>query len=250
MEDNETAGIGHNNPPFDEILKAEQAEYVARIDKMLLETGGIVEIITDEDLEKAVEAAKRADKAAKKVDEDRKLRNVEFDEKIAIVNVFFRNLAKRSADERVRILDLVNAYNKAKEEAEALIRAERAEQLKEEARIREEAAKEMGGVRGQVLQQESQRRTTESEVNARAATDTNRGPTRTAAGTVSTRKTLKARIKEPGKIPLAKLKGFFDNAALTKAAQDWGKFQQKTSPDTLPEMAGVEFYYDTSTTLR
>lgn len=251
MEDNELAGVGHNKPPFEEILKDEQREYVDRIDKMLLETGAVTKIDDEVELEAAIAAAKRADKAAKAIEEDRKMRNKEFDDKIVVVNVFFRGLGARAQTERVRLLGLVNGYNAAKEEAERQIAAERAEKLREEARIREEAAKELGGVRGQVLQQESERREKEAEVNVRHATSAPSGPTRTAAGTVSVRKTLKARVKDAGKVPLVKIRAHFKLEHIQKAAEDWGKLTAKNLPEgQMPELPGIEFYHEGTTTLR
>lgn len=251
MKEDDTAGMGHNNPPLEELLPIEFKDYIARIEKMLLETGAIVQVKDDEELEKATGAANRARKAAAQIDEDRKARNVEYDDAIKAVNAFFRSLAAKPAAEKDRLLKLIVAYNDEVEAAQKRVAAQRAKEAAEAARIREEEAKELGddSVMGKVLAQEAEKKTREADMSAGYALEENRGPVRTAGGTVSSKREIKFRIKDGTKIPLAKLKGCFGTAELEKAIREYKKRFAKTSKE-LPELAGVEFYFDNTPTLR
>ncbi len=249
-EDSDLPPKTHNNPPIEEILAQEFEKYIAKLDKLLLETAAITAVESEEEATDLIEVAKRVGTAITTNEEKKLARTEELRETVKKINAWFIELGNKPIAEKARLIGVLDVYKAKKREAEAKIAAERAERAAEEARIRNEASKEAGGVVGEVLQKEAEKRQAESDMSRRHALGGTSGPMKTSAGTASERKTVKHKITDWKKIPLAKLKGHFDTKALDGAVKNYIAAHRKVDKETLPELAGVEFYFDNQTVLR
>lgn len=247
--ENPRAVIGANNPPFSEVLADEQKEYAARIEKLRVELEAIATIDDEDALEKAMAAVKRCNKAINTVDDDRKARNEEFREKIAEVDKLFRKFGEVPAAHKVRLIGLIDGFNEKREEENRARAAAAAEKAAEEARIRNEAAADAGGVVAEALKIDAEKKEAQASTAARAATDRDPGPVRTSSGTAGKRKTLDARVTDVAKIPFAKIRKHLKLDHIRAAVIEWGRIESKNS-EKLPELAGVEFFHNEKTVIR
>lgn len=247
--ENPRAVMGDNNPPFSEILAAEQKDYAARIEKLRLELEAIAAVEDDDALEKAIEAVKRCNKAINTIDDDRKARNEEFRVKISEVDKLFRKFGEVPAANKTRLIGLIDTFNAKREEENRAAAAAAAEKAAEEARIRNEAAAEAGGVVAEALKIDAEKKGAQADTAARAATDRDPGPVRTASGTAGKRRTLDARVTDVAKIPFAKIRKHLKLDHIRAAVLEWGRIEAKNS-DKLPELAGVEFFHNDKTVIR
>lgn len=141
----ETAGIGHNNPPSEIELYAktiaDNSAEVAKRAKDLIETAKKVPpVIQDEETaEKATLYVKQLTECLKRVEDARKKEKAPWDLRADMVQTYFKGYSVPLTKSKEMVLGYLDKYVKAKDEAEK-------QRLREEQQRQAEAAKAMTSV--------------------------------------------------------------------------------------------------------
>lgn len=266
MDASDLVGLGHNNPPpptlaeqlaVDHRKLMDQVEDLAKSAnevKALVDAAekpgddGTVSGLTDELVEKMVEVGKKATKLAGSggIDNDRTAATKSRRDEIETINGFFNTLKTRAERIKAAFAEKVGAYNDAKKAQEARDAAKRARVAQELAAEKlEEAQSAEHSVLGDVVMNEAAVLEDAAQKAAREAVTAGTGPTRTAAGTISSTGRWTAEIIDSSKIPLEDLRHFIKLADLEKYVRAYAAHHKDSKP-----LPGARIFRSSSTTFR
>lgn len=267
MDDSSPAGLGHNNPPTPTLSEQLATDYRKVMDqvedlaksanevKALVdaaekpgEDGSAAAGLTDELVEKMVEVGKKATKLAGSsgIDADRTAATKTRRDEIETINGFFNTMKTRVERIKTAFSEKVGAYNDAKRAREAREAAERARIAQEEAAAKlEEAQSAEHSVLGDVVMNEAATLEEAAQKAAREAVKAGTGPTRTAAGTISSTGRWTGEIEDASKIPLEELRSFIKIGDLEKFVRAYAAHHKDTKP-----LPGVRIFRDSKTSFR
>jgi len=259
MTDSKTRGMGDNNPPMtlSETLRRDHAGLIQEVDDLAAEAtkarddlvpeeGKQPEVKTDEQRDKLIEIGKRARTLSKKIEATTLDTTKPHRETVDEIRAFFNAFIPRTDRIKSTFETLVGEYNTKQQEAERRAAAERARIAKAEAdRLLEEAAASQHSVVSDVIANEAVAADQKAQIAERAALSAGTGPTRTAAGTVSTSKPWTFAVDDYAKINLNLLRPYFSVADIDKALRAHVRANKNTAP-----IEGVRFFQDAKTSFR
>ncbi|UDF29330.1 UNVERIFIED_ORG: hypothetical protein LHK14_17730 [Roseateles sp. XES5] len=264
MDASEGPGIGHNHPPLTlaEQLAVDHRKLMDQVEKLAkdatmvkalvdaaenYDTGNVAGL-TEELVEKMVDIGRRATKLAGSsgIDNDRTSATKSRRDEIEAINGFFKVLQTRVERIKTAFAEKVGAYNDEKRAREAREAAERARLAQEEAAAKlQEAQEAEHSVMGDVVMNEAAALEDAAQKAAREAVKAGTGPTRTAAGTISSSGRWTAEIEDASKIPLEELRHFITLTDLEKFVRAFAKHHKDSKP-----LPGARIFRATSTTFR
>lgn len=266
MDASDVAGVGHNNPPeptLSEQLALDHRKLMDQVEALARdanETKALVDLaetigedgaapgLTDEIVEKMVEVGKKATKLAGSggIDADRTSATKSRRDEIETINGFFNTMKTRVDRIKTAFAEKVGSYNDAKKAQEARDAAERARIAQELADEKlEEAQNADHSVLGDVVMNEAAVLEDAAQKAAQDAVKVGTGPTRTAAGTISSTGRWTADILDASKIPLEELRNFIKLTDLEKFVRAYAAHHKDSKP-----LPGARIYRATSTTFR
>jgi DNA repair exonuclease SbcCD ATPase subunit len=266
MDDSSPAGLGHNHPPTPTLVEQLTADYKSLMDRVeelakdansvkalvdaaeQADADGNVAGLTDELVEKMVEVGKKATKLAGSsgIDSDRTTATKSRRDEIETINGFFNTMKTRVERIKGAFAEKVGAYNDEKRARDAREAAERARLAQEEAAAKlEEAQNAQHSVLGDVVMNEAAVLEEAAQKAAREAVTAGTGPTRTAAGTISSTGRWTAEILDASKIPLEELRHFIKLADLEKFVRAYAAHHKDSKP-----LPGVRIFRDSKTSFR
>ncbi|MBX4883989.1 hypothetical protein HJA90_10385 [Rhizobium bangladeshense] len=262
MDDSSPAGLGHNNPPvptLSEQLAIDYRTIMDQVENLAADANKVKRLVdaaeepgngglTEELVEKMVEVGKKATKLAGSsgIDADRMSATKSRRDEIEIINGFFNTMKSRVDRIKTAFAEKVGAYHDEKRAREAREAAERARIAQEEAAAKlEEAQNAEHSVLGDVVMNEAAVLEDAAQKAAREALKAGTGPTRTAAGTISSSGRWTAEIEDAAKIPLEELRNFIRIGDLEKFVRAYALHHKDTKP-----LPGVRIYRDSKTSFR
>jgi hypothetical protein len=247
------AGIGHNKPPLEEVLKDQFKSDMAEVEKLAEQANALKKSIeNDDDLIPYTQVVKGTRALLKSIDDKRKKETEAYRAAEKTTNDFFRPMTARLERIKSVLEDRATAYNAEKEERERRRLAEIAEQeRKEQEALRKEAEEAVAAgrhVEAEVIEQQAEQKAARAEGAAQQATSGSAADltrTRTEAGTVTSVGTWTFQIEDVTKIPLAQLRNYLELAHIEKALKAYAKANQDKKP-----LAGVRFFKTSKASFR
>jgi hypothetical protein len=251
----ETAPLGHNNPPAPTLAERIEADYAEKFAEIvaLAEAANAAPllVLTDEDVGTVSDVVVKARALGKALEAARKREKQPFiDDGKLVDTLFTKARLERLETISTKLTERVTTYNrvKADEARKAQREAERvARDLAEQARLDAEMEAQGGNTAAvtehveTALQAEQQARQAAAPVSAADATRV-----RSGSGAVATTRTVvKARVIDPEKLDLNKLRGFIKPEHIDEALRRFVATNKKTIP-----IPGVEFYDDETAVIR
>ncbi|MCV9960782.1 hypothetical protein OIU34_02620 [Pararhizobium sp. BT-229] len=252
MDDSSVAGIGHNMPPLADRLAIDHKGLLDKVQALADRANAAKAIVdekglkTDEDVEPLIQIGKDASKLGKEIDDTRLASTKPLRNDIETINGFFNTAGTRTDRIKGAFAEKVGEYDREKRAKEARDAAERARIAQEQAAAKlDEAQNAEHSVLGDVVMNEAAVLEEAAQKAAHEAVKAGTGPTRTAAGTVSTTGRWTAEVLDADKIPLEQLRPFIKLADLEKFCRAYAVANRDSKP-----LAGVRIYRDTKTSFR
>jgi hypothetical protein len=246
------AGMGHNNPPLQELLKSEFMALMDEVESLAKEANAAKAAVddrglnSDEDVLPLIEIGKAATKLGPKIDKIRLERTQPLRDTVDQINRFFEPF--RSRVDRIKSgMAAKVGEHEAEQRAKAKREAAEAARLAQEDAQRklEEAAAAQHSVMSDVVMNEAAEAEHRASRAALDATKAGSGPTKTDAGTVSQTAPWTFTVEDWDAIDLRELRDSFTVAEIEKAIRGHVRKHKNTKP-----LKGVKFYQEARTSFR